>query len=74
MDLSEVQTYPQAGRKDLRAEQTRTMAEPGHQASHYRIGFNAEPERRYADVRKDAVEALNQQKRDERGVAEYRPW
>jgi hypothetical protein len=48
------------------------MAEMCHQAGNDRIRFNAQPEHGDADVSEDAVEALNQEKRDQDEVAEER--
>ena len=44
-----------------------------HQAGDERIGFDADSERRDADVREDAVEELRQQEEPKGDVAEQRP-
>ena len=67
-----MQADPEERGHHLRAEQARAMAKMGHQSGDERIRLDAEAERGDADIREDAVEALDEQERDQDEVAEQR--
>jgi len=70
MDLAEMQTDTEEYRHDLGAEQAGTVTKVSHQSRDNRIRLNAEPESRHAHIGKDAVAALNEEKRHQHDVAE----